>query len=142
MRVAMFFWSTLLLAVLNGCTTTTSIPGSTVDKSYLVDGFRWQSGAETVVFYKVFKSGDQVGVCGAWGSKDAVRSNVFNDQVLDAGIIRVGGVRILQGVRFMANHGAPENVTGNASVCRQSSVQWREEFEDAEPELVFPAMTF
>ena len=128
--------------LLGACTTTTSLPGSTVDKTYPLDGFQWESGAATYVFYKVFKSGNHVGVCGAWGAKHAVRSTVHNDQVMGAGIIRVAGQRILQDVSFMAYHGAPENVSGNAANCRQSSVEWRSEFDNAQTELVFPRMVF
>lgn len=137
-----FMCSLILLFSIASCTSRTPIPGSKIDRSYSVGGYRWNSGLQVLVFYKVFNSNGQVAVCGAWATRGG-GSVSRADVGLGVGVVNLGGSRILQGIDFMQGMSeidSPKGVFGKPTNCISTSVAWTDSFDSAEAVLRFPRM--
>ena len=128
--------------LLAGCVARgTPLPGQVVDEGYEVGGFRWDSGTTVYVMTTTFNADGKVGVCGAWvarGGANLVAN--FHSEALGAGIVMLGGRRILQDLNFMQEHKTQEDLRGKATNCVRSGVAWMTEFENVKPSTRFPRM--
>lgn len=127
---------------LSACVSTDPISGSSVDKTYSLGGFSWNTGRQVYVAYKTFKSGNHVGICGAYGGKGAGGANSSDLDMIRAGSVFLGGTRVVQGVEFMHNAVHSSKIKGGTANCVRSSVEWRPEFAKVDSVLRFPSMSF
>ena len=132
----------LALAGLSACTTTTPIAGQTIDETYSVGGYTWNSGPAVYVHYKMMENDGHVAICGVWSVVGGQVSNADVGAGLGVGVLYLGGARIKQGVDFLNQIDNPRNAKGKPATCRRTSVKWRAEFDRADPKLTFPAMRF
>ena len=127
-----------------GCVSSTEpASGQTIDRTYKVDGFRWDSGTTVYVLLKAYDADGKVGVCGAWSARggSATISNLHTD-VLAAGILTIDGERLLQGLNFLAEHGPEGELVGKTSNCVVVDKPWKKSFRTKNLDLDFPRMRF
>ena len=130
--------------LVSGCVGSTEpASGQTIDRTYKVDGFRWDSGTTVYVLLKAYNASGKVGICGAWSARggSATISNLHTD-VLAAGIVTLNDERILQGINFMAEHGPEGKLVGKASNCVVTDKPWKKGFKTKNLDLDFPRMRF
>ncbi|MEO1491194.1 MAG: hypothetical protein AAFV19_03465, partial [Pseudomonadota bacterium] len=131
------------LLSMTACATGTPIAGQTIDDSYRVDGFRWDSGTTVYVMLKTFNADGKTGVCGAWTARGG-SSNIshLNTEMMDAGSVALDGTTLVNGLGFMKEHGGTGDLKGQASNCVKTDVDWQPAFANERPDAVFPRMRF
>ncbi len=119
------------------------MPGQTLDRSYSAGGVSWDSGPTIYVFAKVFEDSGKTAVCGAWGVQgNTAAAARYNDQVMQAGFVDVGGTRVLTGLRFMQRHSDVKDMSGKPTNCVRTDIDWRPGFSGQEAKVGFPRMRF
>ncbi len=99
----MRFFNILLPAIAAGLSACegVSLPESSVDSSYVFDGFEWQGGGGVYVSIKTFENQGKVALCGAYsaGSKNDPRGR-FDDLALANMYVQLGDKIITNNIGF------------------------------------------
>ena len=130
--------------VLAGCTSPGVPAGTaTVTDAYARAGGVWSSGGHLLVAAGVREDQGMVALCGAWTTTpQSVLSSRHNASVIEAGSASFRGVRLAQGLGFMAAlpQGAP--LSGATARCVRTATPWQPGDETRPVRVRLPHMAF
>ena len=129
---------------LAGCTSPGVPAGTaTVTDAWARAGGVWSSGGHLLVAAGVREDQGRVALCGAWTTTpQSVLSVRHNETVIEAGSARFRGVRLAQGLGFMARlpEGAP--LAGATARCVRTEEPWQPGDEARAVTVRLPHMAF
>ena len=116
---------------------------ATVDESYTLAAGTFSTGGGLALAVGVREAEGRVAVCGAWRQgPQSVRSIRYNDDVLSSGIVRLGGVRLVQGLGFMTRHPVSSRLGGRRAACVLTGTPWSAEAAAAPVAVTLPRRQF
>ncbi len=136
------FLPALLPALIGALFAAPAAQAEQVGPGYAVGGGNWSTGGGIKVYVRPYERGGRLAVCGAWTTtQQAAASHFLNEQVIETGVLYVGGNRILTNFRFMNR--LPENTgPGGYANCIVTSEPWQPGYGPEAVEIRFPRMVF
>jgi len=133
----MRFFNILLPAIAAGLSACegVSLPESSVDSSYVFDGFEWQGGGGVYVSIKTFDDQGKVALCGAYSASESDARGRFGDLALASMYVQLGGKIITNNIDYfnrVAFHEGKAPI-GRAA-CKRTSADWKPEFASLQPD--------
>ncbi|MEM7506764.1 MAG: hypothetical protein AAF415_08455 [Pseudomonadota bacterium] len=103
----------------------------------------WSDGASISVAAKLKPHYGRIAVCGAWAvDRGSALTDSFHDRIIDAGLVRVDGRVVAQGLRFMRQAADRRELTDGVANCVVTDQPWEARLADTQPVLRLPRQVF
>ena len=125
-----FWFSSILLSLgmLAGCSPigTERTGTETIDKSFHITGFRWDTGGRIYIYAIARNVGGMTEVCAAYShNKLSYYEDRFTDQTMEAVKLTSQGDTLVQGGNFINEFQDPKTAVGKHANCVLTSVDWK-----------------
>ncbi len=126
-----------------GCATAPSVGTDTIDPRYSIGGGQWSSGRGITVAARAFERNGVTVICGAWAMDSlSGRTRDYNDDVLEAGSVFLGGDRAVQNLSFMRRVPYSDNIAGDQANCVATGLPWKADYVVVPARVRMPRMVF
>lgn len=134
----------IFAAVLAGCAAQTDPIGrDRLDQRVAMAHGIWNDGASISVAAKLKPHNGRLAVCGAWAvDRGSALTDNFHDRIIDAGLVRVEGRVVAQGLGFMNRAGDPRALMGATANCVVTDQPWEARLSEVQPVLRLPRQVF
>lgn len=131
-----------LCLTLAGCERHALVDPDTVGPGYVTGGGTWDSGGGITVAARALERNGATVLCGAWATdRQSALSLLFNEEVMEAGALLLGGRPAIRGLGFMARVPDPAQLAGGQARCIASGLPWQPGYA-AGPEIRLPPLSF
>ncbi len=136
----MRYFAFAAVAALSGCIGLGSkIPASTVDKDYAVGDGNLQYGDTIIAAIDAFESSGKLAFCGVWTVRDSTgMGEGMHEYFVDTGIVRLDGRNRHYNLGIARRVEYQPNLSGESANCIRTTTDWRNSFDTARVEVVFP----
>lgn len=113
-----------------------------VGPGYAVGGGQWNTGGGIRVWVRPYQQDGRVALCGAWSTvRQAGGTIFFNREVIETGVLYIGGNRVLTDFSFMTE--LPEGRgPGGPANCILTGEPWAAGYGPEAVEIRFPRLVF
>ncbi|MEM8793461.1 MAG: hypothetical protein AAGE80_17710 [Pseudomonadota bacterium] len=120
-------WMTaLLVMVCTACNSHVPTEGANLSETYLTAGGHWNDGAIVTVMARAVEREGRLAICGAWTARrQSVLTDGLHSRIIEAGLVRVDGERIVTNLRFMQRHSFAEDLRGRPANCIMTERPWQ-----------------
>lgn len=128
----------LILLALGACTAGLRGPAGTepVSAAYSVGGGSFNSGGALITMVRVREQGGQTVLCGArTHTRLSAIAIGLAHPVAGAGIVRLAGRNLVQGLEIFPEHALRDDMTGVTARCYATGLAWQPGFADLAPEI-------
>jgi len=116
------------VGVLSSCSPfgTERSGSETIDESFHVTGFRWDTGGTIYIYALARNKGGMTEVCAAYAHNQlSYYEDRFTDQTMEAIKLTSQGDTLVQGGNFINEFKDPENAIGKYANCVLTSNAWK-----------------
>jgi hypothetical protein len=134
----------LAAGLLAGCTPGGQPAGTaTVTEDYTVAGGTFSTGGGLYVAVRQREIDGRLGICGAWTkTPQSLRSEPHNRDVLSAGVVSLGGERVLSNLTFLTPHPEGTRLRGRQAACVVTDRAWQTGDGEAALSVTLPRRSF